>query len=320
MQQFFKNLNDEINKHDCIVIIGHKNPDMDCLGAEIGLYYAIEKECYIFKSTDPVDDSIKKAYNLLEKNKIKYINKDNYKEHLTDNTLLIIVDLYRKKLIENIDILDEIKDKIIIDHHIFENDYIESKINYINPSVSSTVEIIVNYLKYENKKVDARVATIMLAGIEIDTNGYNNKTTASTFQAASTLMNFNADNVLKQHILKIKKEDYIKRTNFIEESYTIQKNIIVCPLDNNIYKNSYLATLSEDLLKFEGVEAAFTIGYIKDNTVGISARSLGKLDVEKIMVQLDGGGHKTASACQFIDTNIREVTKKLIEIIKEAKK
>ena len=86
-------------------------------------------------------------------------------------------------------------------------------------------------------------------------------------------------------------------------------------IKNNIYDKKYLATISEELLQFEGVEASFTIGMVGNDVVGISARSIGNIDVEKIMSKLNGGGHKTTAATQLNDIKLEEAKEKLIEVL-----
>ena len=314
MINFFKKLDEEVKTHNNVIIIGHKNPDLDCIGSSLGLYKAIGKNVYIFKTKDKLNDSMKKAFKELQQENINFVDKTNYKEHL-DNPLLIVTDLHRKSLLEYEQILEEIEDVVIIDHHIIGKDKIESKLEYIDPKASSATEIAAQYLKHKHKEIDNIIATIMLAGIEIDTNGYNMKTSEKTFKTASFLMSQGADNILKQNILKISKEEYIKRTKQIEKSYLIH-NMMICNLDGENYNPSYLATMSEDLLRFDKVEASFTIGKLSNNKIGISARSLGNINVELIMSELGGGGHITDAACQ-LDINKEEAEKTLIELIKE---
>ena len=317
MINFFKKLDKEIKTHKNIIIMGHKNPDLDCIGSSLGIYKSIEKKAYIFKTKDKLNESMKKAFKALEEENINFIDKTNYKDHL-ENALLIITDLHRKSLIEYEEILQEIKDVVIIDHHIIGKDKIESKLEYIDRQASSATEIAVQYLKHKEKEIDSTIATIMLAGIEIDTNGYNMKTTEKTFKTAAYLMSMGADNILKQNILKISKEEYIKRTKQIEKSYLIN-NMMICKLHKKNYNPSYLATMSEDLLRFDKVEASFTIGKLANNKIGISARSLGNINVETIMSNLGGGGHLTDAACQIENATIKEAEKKLLQVIKEVK-
>ena len=317
MTDFFKKLDKEIKHHKNIIIMGHKNPDLDCIGSSLGLYKAIEKNVYIFKTKDKLNESMKKALKELEKENIQFIDKTNYKEYL-ENPLLIITDLHRRSLLEYEEILEEIDDIVIIDHHIIGKDKIEAKLEYIDSKASSATEIAIQYLKYKEKEIDSIIATIMLSGIEIDTNGYNMKTSEKTFKTAAYLMSMGADNILKQNILKISKEEYIKRTKQIEKSYLIN-NMMICKLHKKNYNPSYLATMSEDLLKFDKVEASFTIGKLSNNKIGISARSLGNINVETYMSALGGGGHLTDAACQIETKSIKEVEKLLLKTIKEVK-
>ncbi len=314
MNNFFKKLDKEIKQHKNIIIMGHKNPDLDCIGSSLGLYKAIEKNAYNFRTQEKLNESMKKAFKALEEENINFIDKTNYKEYL-EKPLLIITDLHRRSLLEHEEILNEIEDVVIIDHHIIGTDKIESKLEYIDSKSSSATEIATQYLKYKEKEVDNIIATIMLAGIEIDTNGYNMKTTEKTFRTAAFLMSMGADNILKQNILKISKEEYIKRTKQIEKAYLIN-NMMICKLHKRNYNPSYLATMSEDLLRFDKVEASFTIGKLSNNKIGISARSLGNVNVETYMSALGGGGHLTDAACQLENKTIKEAEKLLRAIIK----
>ena len=204
----------------------------------------------------------------------------------------------------------------MIDHHIIGKDKIDNILEYIDPKASSTTEIVIQYLKKKNKTLDKITSTVMLCGIEIDTNCYNMKTTEQTFITSAYLMSMGADNVLKQKILKENKNEYIKRTKQIEKSYMIEDKMI-CVLDYNKYNPSYLATMSEDLLRFDNVEASFTIGYLTNEKIGISARSLGNVNVEEYMSKLGGGGHLEDAACQIENKDLLEVEKLLIQEIKE---
>ena len=84
------------------------------------------------------------------------------------------------------------------------------------------------YLNYADVEIDSNIASIMLAGLEIDTNGYNLKTTSNTYKAASILMEMGADVTLKHELLKESKDEYVKRADFIKNSYTINGNVALC--------------------------------------------------------------------------------------------
>ena len=150
MNNFFKKLDKEIKQHKNIIIMGHANPDLDCIGSSLGLYKAIEKNVYIFRTREKLNESMKKAFKALEEEDIKFIDKTNYKEYL-EKPLLIITDLQRRSLLEHEEILNEIEDVVIIDHHIIGKDKIESKLEYIDSKSSSATEIATQYLKYKEK-------------------------------------------------------------------------------------------------------------------------------------------------------------------------
>lgn len=319
MVETFNILTKEIKNHENIVIMAHKGMDLDAYGASLCLYEIIktfEKNVMIYMSREIENKSIEKSVLKIseEGTDIKYVySKDEIPK---DNTMAVVLDTHKSSLLED---YDAIKDYeiFILDHHITNVETIVSKYTYINNEISSTVEILVNYAKYLNREISPLVATIMLAGLEVDTNSFNVKITDKTFEAAAYLLKVGADNILKKQLLKEDKENYCKRQDFVKNSNMITDNIALCVMDENVYKKYMLALISEDLLQFDKVEASFTIGYVDENTIGISARSLGNIDVQNIMYKLGGGGHKTDAATEIKDKNIEEVKIELIKVLKE---
>lgn len=319
MIETFNILTKEIKDHDNIVIMAHKGMDLDAYGASLCLYEIInsfEKNVMIYMNEEPANKSIEKSIEAIKDSKLS-INYIYIKEDIpVDNTMAVVLDTHKSSLLENYDAIKN-HEIFIIDHHIANIETIESKYTYINHEVSSTVEILVNYAKYLNRELSPIVATIMLAGLEVDTNSFDVKTTDKTYEAAAYLTKIGADNIIKKQLLKEDKENYCKRQDFVKNSDMITENIALCVMDNNIYKRYMLALISEDLLQFDKVEASFTIGYIDENSVGISARSIGNIDVENIMYKLGGGGHKTDAATEIKGLSIEEVKGKFIKVIKE---
>ena len=317
MVETFNILTKEIKNHENIVIMAHKGMDLDAYGASLCLYEIIktfEKNVMIYMSREIENKSIEKSVLKIseEGTDIKYVySKDEIPK---DNTMAVVLDTHKSSLLEDYDVIKDYE-IFILDHHITNVETIVSKYTYINNEISSTVEILVNYAKYLNREISPLVATIMLAGLEVDTNSV--KTTDKTFEAAAYLLKVGADNILKKQLLKEDKENYCKRQDFVKNSNMITDNIALCVMDENVYKKYMLALISEDLLQFDKVEASFTIGYVDKNTIGISARSLGNIDVQNIMYKLGGGGHKTDAATEIKDKNIEEVKIELIKVLKE---
>jgi len=320
MDSMFKELTNLINKHEKIILMTHAKPDLDGMGSAIALFKIInrlKKHCYIVLPKQNIDNCLKKALSIVKENiDVSFISEEEINED--KNTLLIVLDTQKPELVECLKLLDIIQDKIIIDHHIKSDSYIKDALCYICDSTkSSVVEIIVEYLKFLNYDLDSLLATILLAGIEVDTNSFNFKTTEQTFKVAGFLINHGANLILKQEILKEPKDELIKRYDYIKNSQKVTDNIIVCVMDDNLHDNVEIASLAKELLKIESIQASFAIGKLSNNIIGISARSMGNINVGEIMNLLGGGGHLTDAACQIEDKSIEEVSQTLKKVIKE---
>ena len=315
MNNLFNKMTSLLKKYDSVILMGHQNPDLDAIGSMLGMYEILLKlkiTPYLFlkKDNNSYDDTIKEIIKLTNKYNYTYINK--YKNIITDKTLLIILDVHQDNRIEYPKILNSKIDVIVLDHHIKNSNYIKNTVLfYIDSSLSSMVELVGHYSKYLNIPFTSITATVMLGGLEIDTNMYNLKTTEQTYKIAAYFTKLGADNILKQNLLKENKADYLRKADFIKKSYTID-NIAICVI-NNKFKNSELAEIADELLKFEDIEASFVIGKLDNNYIGISARSIGNIDVCTIMKLFNGGGHSNTAAAQIENTTIKEIEQQLKE-------
>ena len=320
MNQVFEKLNEIIKEYDNFIVTGHKDPDLDSLGSCLGLIDIIEsygKHAYLFlndKHLEKYNSNINQAFNKMEKN-IICVNERTYKK-IVGNTLLIITDTHIKERLEYQKLV-ELFDVVVLDHHIKSKNYIKNtKFMYIDTNLSSMSELITYYAEYNKIDLDNVIATILLGGIEIDTNGFNLKTTSNTYKAASILMDMGADSILKQELLKETKEEYMKRASFIKNSFMVSNDTAMC-IVNGITDSKQLAELAEELLTFEDIKASYTIGKIDTNKVGVSARSLGEIDVSSVMKKMGGGGHMSNAATQIDGKTIKEVKQEIINIINE---
>lgn len=323
MEEIFKKLTQLIKGNEKIIFMTHQNMDLDGFASILALSEVVnsfKKENYILIDNKSKNPSIIKALQKIENENLNYnfIYKKDVSKHLDKETLIIILDVHKPTMVEMPLLLTKTDNVIVIDHHIKCKQYIQNTVlNYINSNVSSTIEIVTTYLKYLNKTVNPLVATMMLAGMEIDTNSYNVKTTSETFLVAAFLLEIGADNVQKQELLKEDKDEYITRQRYIENSYMINDNMAVCTLDTKVVDNNILAQIAEDLLQFDNVEVSFCIGYLSKNKVGISARSIGKYNVEIIMQNMGGGGHMTEAATQIKNINIESALNMLMNEIEK---
>ena len=320
MKKFLNNMINEVKSSSNVVIMTHRHMDLDGFGSALGLYEVIlkyNKNVSIITNREEMDSSISKSVEKLDVNKYDFINEEQLFSKINENSLILILDVHKKEMLEVPDVVDQNYKIIIIDHHIVGNNPIDNTVfTYIKPGTSSTVEIVTQILEEENVKIDSIVATIMLAGMYIDTNNFNLKTTKDTYLSGAFLMENGADNVMKQEIFQENRKSFIERQNLLKHSYMINDNMIICVLDKTIYTGVDLAKISDELLQIEEVDASFTIGFVDENIIGISARSLGIINVEKIMNKFGGGGHKTDAAARIETTDIKEIKNKLETILK----
>lgn len=305
-----------------VIIVAHKNLDLDALGSCLGINYIcsnLDKTSYILIEDLEFEQGVKRALNKIKELEygVDIRNIENLRNIINKNSLLIIVDTNRKKLIQNTVVSELINTKILIDHHIKDKNLISDiDYEYVNPEESSTCEIIIDIINDLNLYIPKYISTVMLAGIVVDTNNFYLKTTDGTYDAASTLNKFGADMTELQYLLKQDFNEYIQRQLIIINTDFINNNIAVAMGDfDKIYEKQDLAKVADTILLFNEIEACFVIGNISDNEVGISARSLGNIDVQKIMQKLNGGGHKTDSATQLKDVNLEETKKLLLKLL-----
>lgn len=320
MDIFLDKLTVKIRKSPAILIMSHRYMDLDGFGSALGLCKILEKygrKATIVMNYADQDETITRALEKIKRKvQFSFKEKEEVLKEVKSDTLLIILDVHKREMVECPELLDMVENTVIVDHHIKGSNMIEgTTLDYVRTNVSSTVEIMVDYLKKEKVKIEPVVSTIMLAGMYIDTNNFNVKTSSNTFTSAAYLMDHGADNILKQELFQENKKTFIRRQKLLKNSYMVNEHMIICSLDKNIYAGSELAKIADELLQFEEVEASFAIGFVDENVVGISARSLGKINIEKVMKALGGGGHKTDAAARIASVSIAKVKEQLSEIL-----
>lgn len=306
-----------INKSDEVFITAHKYIDLDALGSILGIYYIVNnlgKNAHIIIDDEEVNPEVRRALSTVKKiDDIIPKTYDEIKGLITDNSLLIVCDTNKKTRVQNEELL-KINKKIVIDHHVESKHVIEDlTYKFIDTNCSSATEIVLDLINELNIYIPAEIATIMLAGMYIDTNGFSIKTGEKTHIYASMLYKFGADSkeaqyLLKQNFTEFKRRQKLTLATDIYDEYAITTS-------DSIYSSTELAKASDVLLTFNGVEASFSIAKLDDDVVGMSARSLGNVDVEKIMLHFNGGGHKTDAATQIRDKSVEEVKRELLEFL-----
>lgn len=311
MHLIFDKLTKKIREYEKIIITSHKNPDLDGLTSSIvlaSIARKFNKEAFVYLNEENISTT-----------KVKELVGTSYfvdKYNVDKNTLLIIVDTSSELYISSEKMLEDFQHIVVIDHHeISENNIENVEMRYINNNLSSIIEFMTYYLKYLNFKIEENLATLMLAGLEIDTNSFNMKTTSETYKAASILMEMGASSILKQDLLRNSREEILKRYELIKKSYVYKDIISICPL-TGLHNPVELAQIADELLSFKNIEITFCLGLINKDEVRISIRTRGKYNAKAIASKLNGGGSLTSSAA-VLTISVKECEEKIKEIVRD---
>lgn len=314
-------LADIVKESDKVMVMGHTKPDFDALGGCVGIYEFARlnnRECYIVLNDSDKDETITKIMNEVEKDDHfdgVFIDSDTAWSYMTPQTSLVIVDTSDSERVLDVALLNKATKKIVIDHHRRgENIIANPLLTYIEPYASSASELISELLEYEarGKSINNTSSTIILGGIVVDSQNFATRTGSRTFDAAAYLRSNGADPIRVKTILKEPLENFINRTEIISLAKKIKENILVslAPSDK-YYTNVMLAQCADALITIKDVEASFVIGKLDSEKIGISARSLGNINVQMIMERLGGGGHLANAATQIEEQNIEKVREDL---------
>jgi len=320
-------LKELVVESDKVLIMGHKNPDMDAIGSAIGILKVAQmnkRDGFIVYNKNEIDTGVQRLMDEIKQNEALYsrfISPEQAYEIATDDTLLVVVDTHKPSLVIDERLLNRIENVIVIDHHRRGEEFIKNPLLvYMEPYASSTAELVTELLEYQpkNGKIQMLEATALLAGIIVDTKSFTLRTGARTFDAASYLRSHGADTVLVQKFLKEDINTYIKRSKIIENVYFFRDGIVISKGQEDVYCDQVLiAQAADTLLTMDGVTASFVISKKTDHTIGVSARSLGGINVQVIMEHLEGGGHLTNAATQLYDVSVDEAESMLKNAINE---
>ena len=310
-----------------VFIMGHKSPDMDAIGASIGILKVVQandREGYIVVDLQDIDMGVSRLMDEIRKNEglfSRFISPEQAMEIATDDSLLVIVDTHKPSMVIEERLLDKIDHVVVIDHHRRGEEFINHPLLvYMEPYASSTAELVTELLEYQPKKgkIEMLEATALLAGIIVDTKSFTLRTGSRTFDAASYLRSRGADTVLVQKFLKEDLQTYIQRAKLIENvTYAHDGIAIAKGNENETYHQVFIAQAADTLLTMEGIRASFVISRRSENVIGISARSLGEINVQIIMEILGGGGHLTNAATQLTGVSVDEAEQQLAMAIEE---
>ncbi|MDR6883264.1 DHH family phosphoesterase [Bacillus sp. 3255] len=318
-------LRDLMKDSDKVMIMGHRFPDMDCIGASIGVLKAVQvvgKEGYIV--LEGINPSIQKVMETIagdERLHRWFITPEQAMQITTQRSLAVVLDTHKASMVAEPKLLQQTHRVVVVDHHRRSEEFIhDATLVYMEPYASSTCELVTELLQYINEKLTMEVleATTLLAGIVVDTKSFSLRTGARTFEAASYLRRNGADSALIQSLLKEDLGSYIERAEVIKHTETIHEHVALAVAEpNRKYSQLMIAQVADTLLNMTNIMASFVIAERPDGLIGISARSLGQMNVQIVMERLGGGGHLTNAATQLDGVTLEEATTRLKKVLDE---
>ncbi|MFC2683969.1 MAG: DHH family phosphoesterase [Limosilactobacillus oris] len=319
-------LKELIDQADQLFVMGHKKPDMDSLGACLGIRRIAEmngKECWIVVDDEQQHSDIQRLMREVD-------NYQNIKDHIispsealekaTTNSLLVMVDHAKESITISPALYDQLQNRlVIIDHHRRGEEFPENPLLvYIEPYASSTCELITEMFEYqprEGKGLNKLEATTMLTGIQIDTKSFTKSAGTRTFDAASYLRSAGADGMMIQSFMKEDSQSFMQRNHLLARA-EINDQIAICAGEEDRYYDSVTAAQAADmLLQISNVDASFVITKRSDGGVGVSARSMGDFNVQVVMEKMGGGGHLANAATQISGKTVAEVKQELLNLL-----
>ena len=315
---------------DHVFVQGHRNPDLDAIGSAIGIVKIARIHGVKASVVLDVDHVNYDVGRLIAKMQAAGIDKDVFispkaaLEAATDESLLVLTDHSKYSITYDPELYKRLKNRlIIIDHHRRGEEFPENPmLVYIEPYASSTCELVTEMIEYQPQGGEGVLtdleASAMLAGITVDSKEFSLRTGTRTFDAASYLRSIGADTQVVSELLKENIDNYLQRSHLVSTIDMIEPNMaLLMGEDNKIYDPIITAQAADTALSLEHVDASFALTRRSKDVIGISARSMGNVNVQVIMEKLGGGGHLSNAATQIKGVTVEEAKNKLLAAINE---
>ena len=317
-------LRELVETKDRLLIMGHQMSDIDSFGAAIGIYriaVALNKKAHIVinQVTSSVQPMMDRFLDNPEYPEDLFLKGPQAAELVDNNTMLVVVDVNRPSITDAPELLKMVKTIVVLDHHRQSSEVITNAVlSYVEPYASSTCEMVAEVLQYiaDGIRIKPAEADTMYAGIVIDTNNFTNQTGVRTFEAAAYLRRSGADVTRVRKLFRDDMADYKAKAYTITsaEVYRDSFSIGVCPAEGLHSPTIVGAQAANELLEIKGIKASVVLTEYQNTMYG-SARSIDEVNVQVMMEQLGGGGHRTIAGAQLKDGTIEDAKRRVKEVI-----
>ncbi|MDU4468162.1 MAG: DHH family phosphoesterase [Streptococcus mitis] len=317
-------ISDKIRSVDQVFVVGHKNLDMDALGSAVGMQLFasnVTENSYALYDEEQMSPDIERAVSFLEKEGVtKLLSVKDAMGMVTNRSLLILVDHSKTALTLSKDFYDLFTQTIVIDHHRRDQDFPDNAvITYIESGASSASELVTELIQFQNSKKNRLTrmqASVLMAGMMLDTKNFTSRVTSRTFDVASYLRTRGSDSIAIQEIAATDFEEYREVNELILQGRKLVSDVLIAEAkESKCYDTVVISKAADAMLAMSGIEASFVLAKNTQGFISISARSRSKLNVQRIMEELGGGGHFNLAAAQIKDLTLSEAGEKLTEIV-----
>lgn len=317
-------ISEKLKSVDYVFVVGHKNLDMDALGSAVGMQLFssnVLDDSYVVYDSEQMSPDIHRAIQFLENEGVtKLIPLTQAMEMVTNRSLLVMVDHSKTALTLSKEFYDLFTQTIVIDHHRRDQDFPDNAvITYIESGASSASELVTELIQFQNSKKSrlSRIqASVLMGGMMLDTKNFTSRVTSRTFDVASYLRTRGSDSVVIQELAATDFEEYRLVNELILQGQAVQPSILVAQAkDTKEYDTVVISKAADTMLAMSGIEASFVIAKNRQGDISISARSRSKINVQRIMEELGGGGHFNLAAARLTDMSLQEAGDKLKTII-----
>ena len=317
-------ISDKIRSVDQVFVVGHKNLDMDALGSAVGMQLFasnVTENSYALYDEEQMSPDIERAVTFLEKEGVtKLLSVKDAMGMVTNRSLLILVDHSKTALTLSKEFYDLFTQTIVIDHHRRDQDFPDNAvITYIESGASSASELVTELIQFQNSKknrLSRMQASVLMAGMMLDTKNFTSRVTSRTFDVASYLRTRGSDSIAIQEIAATDFEEYREVNELILQGRKLGSDVLIAEAkDSKCYDTVVISKAADAMLAMSGIEASFVLAKNTQGFISISARSRSKLNVQRIMEELGGGGHFNLAAAQIKDLTLSEAGEKLTEIV-----
>ena len=311
-----------IGQSSQVFIMGHRNADLDAVGAAMGISCMCRKKGK--KAYIVIDQERNSAKRLLEEiqqvpeYENVFISAEDALLQCDSRSTLVVVDTNRPDQVESQQLLDAMHRVCVVDHHRRAAEYIDPVVvNLHEPYASSASELVTELLQYSVEKPDVLPieAKSLLAGICLDTKSFNVRTGERTFEAAAVLRRMGADTVEVKKLLQSDFQETMAKYQIIKSARLYRKEIAIAALNTGTTR-VLAAQAADEMLNISGITCSFVM-YPDGEKVYISARSMGDVNVQMILEPLGGGGNAATAGAQIQDSSVQLVLDNLVASIEK---